>query len=90
MLLSTATSYGVPTRTRPPTPAYSPSEFSRTQIMSMSAGPTNLAVVRTIVELAHTLDLHTVAEGIEDAEQLQALVRLGTKIVSFLSFGKRK
>ena len=34
-----ATSYGVPTWTRPPRPEYSPSEFSRTQTMSMSAGP---------------------------------------------------
>ena len=33
-----ATSYGVPTWMRPPRPAYSPSEFSRTHTMSMSAG----------------------------------------------------
>ena len=34
-----ATSCGVPAWIRPPTPAYSPSEFSRTQTMSMSAAP---------------------------------------------------
>ena len=33
------TSAGWPVWARPPTPAYSPSEFSRTTIMSMSAGP---------------------------------------------------
>ena len=34
-----ASSSGVPACSRPPMPQYSPSEFSRTQIMSMSAAP---------------------------------------------------
>jgi hypothetical protein len=34
-----ASSYGVPPCRRPPMPQYSPSEFSRTQIMSISAAP---------------------------------------------------
>ena len=37
----------------------------------------DLALVRTIVELAQILGLRTVAEGIENAAQLSALRRLG-------------
>ncbi|WIM93211.1 EAL domain-containing protein [Actinoplanes oblitus] len=37
----------------------------------------DLAVIRTIVELARTLDLRTVIEGIETADQRDAMRRLG-------------
>jgi diguanylate cyclase (GGDEF)-like protein len=37
----------------------------------------DLAVLRTVIELGRTLRLRTVAEGIEDEAQLQALRRLG-------------
>jgi diguanylate cyclase (GGDEF)-like protein len=39
--------------------------------------PEDLALVRTIVELGHILGLRVVAEGIENAAQLEALRRLG-------------
>jgi diguanylate cyclase (GGDEF)-like protein len=39
--------------------------------------PEDLALVRTIVELGHILGLRVVAEGIENAAQLDALRRLG-------------
>jgi diguanylate cyclase (GGDEF)-like protein len=52
-------------------------KIDRSFVAGMAAGPTNLAVVRTIIELAHTLKLQTVAEGIEDGNQLQTLRRLG-------------
>ena len=35
------------------------------------------AIIRMIVSLARTLDLETVAEGVEDASQLEALTRYG-------------
>lgn len=38
-------------------------------------------VVQTVIELAHTLDLHVVAEGIEDNETLQMLVSRGCDAV---------
>jgi diguanylate cyclase (GGDEF)-like protein len=43
--------------------------------------PENLAVVRAIVVLAHTLEMETVAEGVETPEQLQALRELGCTYV---------
>ncbi|VUD40288.1 putative signaling protein [Thalassocella blandensis] len=38
-------------------------------------------VVQTVIELAHTLDLHVVAEGIEDNETLEMLVSRGCDAV---------
>ena len=35
------------------------------------------AIVRAIVQMAHSLNLHTVAEGVEDAATLQLLAELG-------------
>ncbi|HVP27559.1 MAG TPA: EAL domain-containing protein [Myxococcota bacterium] len=37
----------------------------------------DVAIAQTIVQLAHSLKLSTVAEGIEDAVQLEALLRFG-------------
>lgn len=39
------------------------------------------AVVQTVIELAHTLNLHVVAEGIEDNETLEMLVTRGCDAV---------
>ena len=39
--------------------------------------PADRAVVRSLVSLAHDLGLAVVAEGIEDADQLAELSRLG-------------
>ena len=39
--------------------------------------PADRAVVRSLVSLAHDLDLVVVAEGIEDGDQLAELARLG-------------
>ena len=52
-------------------------KIDRSFITGISSGGTNLAIVRTITDLAHTLGLQTVAEGIEDNAQLQAVRRLG-------------
>jgi EAL domain-containing protein (putative c-di-GMP-specific phosphodiesterase class I) len=35
------------------------------------------AVVKVVIDLAHALHLHVVAEGIEDARQLELLVSMG-------------
>ena len=45
--------------------------------MPLVVDPQAFAIVRSIVELAHTLGLFTVAEGVETAEQLDALQQLG-------------
>jgi EAL domain-containing protein (putative c-di-GMP-specific phosphodiesterase class I) len=43
-------------------------------------GPHDAALVRTIVALSETLHLKTVAEGIEQPEQLAALARMGCEL----------
>ncbi|HMC05102.1 MAG TPA: EAL domain-containing protein [Actinomycetota bacterium] len=46
-------------------------------VAALLAGPEDAALAHAIVRLAHTLHLGTVAEGIETAEQLAELCRLG-------------
>jgi diguanylate cyclase len=41
--------------------------------------PTTVAVTRSIIELAHTLGLSVVAEGVEEIEQLEVLRSLGCR-----------
>jgi EAL domain-containing protein (putative c-di-GMP-specific phosphodiesterase class I) len=41
--------------------------------------PDDIAIVRTIIALANSLEMHTVAEGIETAEQLRAIEKYGCK-----------
>ncbi len=43
----------------------------------VSSDPIALAIVRAISDLARTVGMETVAEGVEDAEQLRALYELG-------------
>jgi diguanylate cyclase (GGDEF)-like protein len=46
----------------------------------IGSGQEELAIVRTIIELARTLDLQTTAEGVETSEQLDALRSLGCEV----------
>ena len=64
-----ATSCGVPTRTRPPTPAYSPSEFSRTHTMSMSAGAAVRERGGEAGQQPHRPQVDVLIEPLTDAEQ---------------------
>jgi diguanylate cyclase (GGDEF)-like protein len=52
-------------------------KIDRTFVAGVGDRTDNLAVARTVVELGRTLRLETVAEGIEDAAQLEALRELG-------------
>jgi EAL domain-containing protein (putative c-di-GMP-specific phosphodiesterase class I) len=45
-------------------------------------------IVRSIVGLAHSLGLRVTAEGIEDAEQLSALTKLGCEYVQGYHFSR--
>jgi EAL domain-containing protein (putative c-di-GMP-specific phosphodiesterase class I) len=49
-------------------------------VMSMSTNESDAAIVKSIVDLAHNLDLKVVAEGVEDRESWQRLERLGCDI----------
>jgi len=55
-------------------------KIDRSFVSSMRTSTANLAVVRTIIELANTLNLQTVAEGIENSAQLDDLRGLGCEL----------
>jgi diguanylate cyclase (GGDEF)-like protein/PAS domain S-box-containing protein len=48
-------------------------KIDRSFVIDMTAGPEGLAVVSTIINLAHSLKLKVVAEGVETDEQLRLL-----------------
>ncbi|HEY5580896.1 MAG TPA: EAL domain-containing protein, partial [Rhodoferax sp.] len=48
-------------------------KIDRSFVIDMTAGPQGLALVSTIISLAHALDLKVVAEGVETEEQLRLL-----------------
>ena len=52
-------------------------KIDRSFVMGMEAAPQNVEIVRAVVDLARSLDKKVIAEGIETAEQLQTLKRLG-------------
>ncbi len=52
-------------------------KVDRTFIRDLSTDRRSTAIVRAIIDLAHHLDLHVVAEGVEDAHQLDQLRELG-------------
>ena len=49
-------------------------------VMSMSTNESDAAIVKSIVDLAHNLDLKVVAEGVEDGASWQRLERMGCDI----------
>jgi diguanylate cyclase (GGDEF)-like protein/PAS domain S-box-containing protein len=51
-------------------------KIDRSFISRMTEGPENAEIVRTIIALAHNLNLHVTAEGIETTEQLAQLDKL--------------
>jgi EAL domain-containing protein (putative c-di-GMP-specific phosphodiesterase class I) len=52
-------------------------KIDRSFVRDMQENPKHAAIVRTIVELARDLGMDTVAEGVETADQLRLLERLG-------------
>ncbi len=52
-------------------------KIDRTFVDGVGVDPDDTAIVRSIIGLARTLRLDVVAEGIEDANQISELVRLG-------------
>jgi diguanylate cyclase (GGDEF)-like protein len=49
-------------------------------VMSMSTNESDAAIVKSIIDLAHNLDLKVVAEGVEDRVSWQRLERMGCDI----------
>ena len=52
-------------------------KIDRAFVMNLERSASNLAIVRTTIELGHSLGLKVVAEGIETPDVWAALLRLG-------------
>jgi len=50
-------------------------------VESLGEDPTNTTIVETVISLAHSLDLEVTGEGVESAEQLERLRRMGCDLV---------
>ena len=63
-------------------------KIDRSFVAAMNTGPGESALVRSIVKLGETLHLETVAEGIEQADQLAELQALGAGLGQGFLFAK--
>ncbi len=52
-------------------------KIDQTFVRSMLEAPNNAKIVRSLIELAHNLELSVVAEGVENEETMAALAHLG-------------
>ena len=52
-------------------------KIDRTYVADFAANPVNAMIVRAVCDIARSLDLEVVAEGVETEAQLQALVAAG-------------
>jgi diguanylate cyclase (GGDEF)-like protein/PAS domain S-box-containing protein len=62
-------------------------KIDRSFVAPLSDGPRPAALVRSIIDLAAALDLDTVAEGVENAEQAAILNSLGCHVAQGYYFG---
>lgn len=63
-------------------------KVDRSFVSRINSGDENLEIVRTIVSLAHNLDMEVVAEGIETSAQLEQLKMLGCEYGQGYLFSK--
>jgi diguanylate cyclase (GGDEF)-like protein/PAS domain S-box-containing protein len=63
-------------------------KIDRSFIKELGAGAESSEIVRTIVELARSLEMDVVAEGVETREQLQTVTALGCDYVQGYYFAK--
>jgi EAL domain-containing protein (putative c-di-GMP-specific phosphodiesterase class I) len=63
-------------------------KIDRSFVLDMTKGPQGLALISTIINLAHSLDLKVVAEGVETQEQSRLLRLLRCDEVQGFLFGK--
>jgi diguanylate cyclase (GGDEF)-like protein len=63
-------------------------KIDRSFVSGMTAGPQAAAFTRAIVGLGRTLNLHTVAEGVETAEQLAGVRRAGSEFAQGFHFAR--
>ena len=63
-------------------------KIDRAFVIDMTTGPTGLTLVSTIINLAHSLKLKVVAEGVETAEQSRLLLLLNCDEIQGYLFSK--
>jgi EAL domain-containing protein (putative c-di-GMP-specific phosphodiesterase class I) len=63
-------------------------KIDKSFIDGLTVGATESAFGKLIIDFAHTLGLRTVAEGVEDAEQVAVLQRLGCHFAQGYLFSK--
>ncbi len=63
-------------------------KIDRSFVSSVHSDRSDAAVVRAIIAIAQELELSVIAEGIESAEQAEALVRLGCRYAQGYHFGR--
>ena len=63
-------------------------KIDRLFVSGLPHNPKDVAVVGAVIQLAHSLGMRTVAEGVETAEQLALLCRLGSDFAQGYLLGK--
>jgi diguanylate cyclase (GGDEF)-like protein len=56
-------------------------KVDRSFVAHMTSDATDAAIVQATIQLAHSIDLHVVAEGVEDSETWDALAEAGCELV---------
>ncbi len=63
-------------------------KIDKSFVRDINTDPSDLSIVETIINMAHSLRLKSIAEGVETAEQAEILRRLNCDEVQGYSFGK--
>jgi len=63
-------------------------KIDRAFIADLPGSATDTALVRTVIELGHSLGMSVTAEGVENAEQLACLTHLGCDLYQGFLFGR--
>lgn len=64
-------------------------KIDKSFVMNMLENPSDAAIVRSVIAMGHNLGLDVVAEGVETAGTLQALVELGGDIAQATTSARR-
>ena len=63
-------------------------KIDRSFVMDLPGGKTDTAIVRTVIDLGHSLDMAVTAEGVETIQQLDCLKQLGCDIYQGFLFSR--
>jgi EAL domain-containing protein (putative c-di-GMP-specific phosphodiesterase class I) len=63
-------------------------KIDRAFVIDITTNPVKAAITRTIIAVAHELGMRTIAEGVEDHEQMNFLSSLGCELMQGYLFGR--